>query len=111
VTITGVGYKILPTFSPILTRYIPRGAEVDYENLKVTATVDGETAVEEITAHLAFTIPELVAHTSRIVRLQENDVIALGDPGNVRKYLDDASSVTCSIESIGELTNSIRRLE
>jgi len=36
-------------------------------------------------------------------------VIALGDPGDPSVLLDDASSVTCSIETVGELTNPIVR--
>jgi 2-keto-4-pentenoate hydratase/2-oxohepta-3-ene-1,7-dioic acid hydratase in catechol pathway len=39
-----------------------------------------------------------------------NDVIALGDPGGASVFLDDAAEVTCTIESIGELTNPIERL-
>jgi 2-keto-4-pentenoate hydratase/2-oxohepta-3-ene-1,7-dioic acid hydratase in catechol pathway len=108
--VTGVGYKILPTFSPILTEYVPREELSDYEDLEVTVRVDGELAVEGTTALLAFSIPELVAFASSIVPLEENDVVALGDPGNPSKFLDDASSVTCAVESIGELTNPVERV-
>lgn len=107
--ITGVGYKLLPTFSPISTTYTPKGELEDYEDLKVTVDVDGERAVEGTTKLLAFTIPELVSFASSIVPLEENDVVALGDPGNPSKFLDDADSVTCEIEDVGTLTNPVER--
>jgi 2-keto-4-pentenoate hydratase/2-oxohepta-3-ene-1,7-dioic acid hydratase in catechol pathway len=59
---------------------------------------------------MAFSIPEMVSFASHVVRLRENDVVALGDPGGASGYLDDASEVTCTVESIGELTNPIERL-
>lgn len=108
--ITGVGYKILPTFSPILSEFVPKEEESHYDDLDVTVHVDGEQAVRGSTSQLSFSIPEMVSFASNVVKLRENDVVALGDPGNPSKYLDDASSVTCTVESIGELTNSIRRV-
>ncbi len=109
--ITGVGYKLLPTFAPILTEYVPREDPSAYENLAITVDVDEDRSVTGTTAQMAFPIPKLVAHASYIIPLSENDVVALGDPGNPSKYLDDASSVTCRIESIGELMNPITRVE
>jgi 2-keto-4-pentenoate hydratase/2-oxohepta-3-ene-1,7-dioic acid hydratase in catechol pathway len=108
--ITGIGYKVLPTFRPILTEYVPMTDPSDYDDRQITVTVEGEMVVEGTTADMAFSIGELVAHASKIVPLGEHDVVALGDPGHPKKYLDDASSVTCSIESIGELTNPVERL-
>jgi 2-keto-4-pentenoate hydratase/2-oxohepta-3-ene-1,7-dioic acid hydratase in catechol pathway len=107
--ITGVGYKMLPTFSPVLTEYVPKSDVPIDEGLDVSVYVDGELAVEGSTSLLAFSVGELVAFASSIVPLEENDVVALGDPGNTTKFLDDASSVTCRVESVGELTNPIER--
>lgn len=107
--ITGVGYKLLPTFSPILTEYVKREKLSHYENLDVSVTVDGNESVSGTTAQMSFTIPEMISFASNIVKLRENDVVALGDPGNPSILLDQASEVTCSIESIGQLTNPIVR--
>lgn len=107
--ITGVGYKILPTFSPILTKYVEKQTMDHYDDLDVTVSVDGQRSVEGSTAQLSFTIPELVSFASNVVKLNENDVIALGDPGEPSILLDEASSVTCTVENIGELTNPIVR--
>jgi 2-keto-4-pentenoate hydratase/2-oxohepta-3-ene-1,7-dioic acid hydratase in catechol pathway len=108
--ITGVGYKLFPTFSPLLSEYQPRESQEAYDDLDVTVHVDGELAVEGSTAQLAFSIPEMVSFASQIVKLEENDVVALGDPGNPSRLLDDASTVRCTIESIGELENPIERM-
>lgn len=109
--VTGVGYKILPTFSPILSEYVPKGEVEDYRKLDVTVQVDGKPAVNGTTALLAFSIPELVSFASQIVTLEENDVVALGDPGNPSRTLDNAGTVSCSIESIGELQNPVERVD
>jgi 2-keto-4-pentenoate hydratase/2-oxohepta-3-ene-1,7-dioic acid hydratase in catechol pathway len=108
--ITGVGYKLFPTFSPLLSEAVERGEETDYDDLAVEVRVDGETAVSGTTAQLAFSIPELVSFASQITKLHENDVVALGDPGNASQFLDDADSVTCEIGGVGSLTNPVERL-
>jgi len=108
--ITGVGYKLLPTFSPILTEYVPRRDLAEYKDLEVTVHVDDELAVEGTTALFAFSVPELVSFASKIVPLKENDVVALGDPGRPSKFLDDAESVTCRVEEVGTLTNPVERI-
>ena len=105
--VTGVGYKLLPTFSPILTEYVEKRDQSDYQDLHVEVRVDGDTAVSGSTSQMAFSIPEMISFASNICKLQENDVVALGDPGNPSMYLDDADSVTCAIEDIGELTNPV----
>lgn len=108
--ITGVGYKLLPTFSPIRSEYVEKGKATDYDDLDVEVRVDGETVVSGSTAQMSFSIPEMVSFASNICRLQENDVVALGDPGSPTDFLDDADSVTCEIETIGQLTNPVRRV-
>ena len=108
--VTGVGYKLLPTFSPILTEYVEKGQEADYDDLAVEVRVEGETIVSGSTAQMSFTIPEMVSFASNVCKLHENDVVALGDPGSPTNFLDDADSVTCEIEGIGELTNPIKRV-
>jgi len=107
--ITGVGYKLLPTFSPILTEYVEKEELPHYDDLDVSVTVDGEQSVSGSTSQMSFTVPEMVSFASNVVQLDENDVLALGDPGEPSVLLDDASSVTCAIETIGELTNPVVR--
>lgn len=108
--ITGVGYKLFPTFSPILTEYIPKYLIEDYDDLGVEVRVDGKLSVDGSTSQMAFSIPEMVSFASKIVKLGENDVVALGDPGSPTVTLDKASSVTCWIEGVGELHNPVERI-
>jgi len=108
--ITGTGYKIFPTFRPVLTEY----TEIDPDDVhgrKVEATIDGQVVVSGSTDAMSFDVGEAVAHASKIVSLEEDDLIALGDPGSPTGYLDDATEVTCTIEGIGELTNPVERID
>lgn len=105
--ITGVGYKLFPSFAPILTEYVERKELDHYENLDVRVSVDGQESITGSTEQMSFSIPEMVSFASEIVPLSPGDVVALGDPGNPGIFLDDANSVTSSIETIGELTNPI----
>lgn len=109
--VTGVGYKLLPTFSPILSKYIKKSEEEYYDNLSVEVRVDDEESVSGSTSQMAFSIPEMVSFASNICKLHENDVVALGDPGNPTNVLDNADEVTCEIEGIGTLTNPIERVQ
>jgi 2-keto-4-pentenoate hydratase/2-oxohepta-3-ene-1,7-dioic acid hydratase in catechol pathway len=108
--ITGVGYKLLPTFSPMLSSYVEKGDQSNYEDLAVEVRVDNEATVSGSTAQMSFSIPEMVSFASNICELHENDAVALGDPGNPTNFLDGADRVTCEIETIGELTNPIERV-
>lgn len=108
--ITGVGYKLLPTFSPILGEYVKKDDESVYDDLTVEVRVDGETAVSGSTAQMSFTIGKMISFASNVCKLHENDVVALGDPGDPSQFLDDADSVTCEIEGIGTLTNPVERV-
>jgi len=108
--ITGVGYKLLPTFSPTLSEYVEKSKKTDYDNLSVEVRVDGDLAVSGSTAQMSFSIRKMVSFASNICELHEDDVVALGDPGNPTNFLDNADSVTCKIEGIGELTNPIERV-
>jgi 2-keto-4-pentenoate hydratase/2-oxohepta-3-ene-1,7-dioic acid hydratase in catechol pathway len=108
--ITGVGYKVIDTFSPISADVTPKGDLESYDDLGVEVRVDGDVTVSGSTAQMAFSIPEMVSFASQLTTLEENDVVALGDPGNPQNVLDNASSVTCEIEGIGSLTNDVERL-
>lgn len=108
--ITGVGYKVLPTFSPILSEVVEKQSLNYYDDLDVSVDVDGRQSVSGTTAQLSFTIPEMVSFASKVTKLHENDVVALGDPGNPSEVLDEAKSVTCNIDGIGSLTNPVERL-
>lgn len=104
---TGIQHKLFPTFAPVLSTPRSDVSAVLDEELAIEMTVDGESVVESTTTDYAFSIPEMVAHASHVVPLEENDVVALGEPQGETHYLDRADVVTCRIEGVGELRNSI----
>lgn len=106
----GRGYKIFPTFSPTLAGYVDVDPSVIDDGVQVEATIDGEVVVSGSTDTMDWTVAELIAHVSKIIKLQENDVISLGDPSQPTGTLDDANEVTCTVEKIGELTNPIKHV-
>lgn len=107
---TGRGFKMMPGFSPVATRYERVDAD-DLEDRAIDAEIDGELVAEGSTAAMDWSPAEIVAHVSKIVRLEENDVVSLGEPSTESHYIDDADEVTCRVEGIGELTNPVRRVD
>ena len=104
----GMGRKVMPTAQPTLTETIECPYQ-DLEDLAVEASIDGETVISGSTSDLRYMYPEMVAHASKLVRLQPGDVISIGSPGidRPKPIIDDAESVTCTVESVGELTNPV----
>lgn len=107
----GRGYKYFPGFSPTLSGFEPLAADAIDNDTMVEAFIDGETVVSGSTDTMDFTVVELIQHVSKIIRLEENDVISLGDPSQPTGFLDDADEVTCRVEGVGELTNPIERVD
>ncbi|MGB2820355.1 MAG: fumarylacetoacetate hydrolase family protein, partial [Phycisphaerae bacterium] len=83
----------------------------DPQDLELELTVNGETRQKSSTAHMIFTVDELVAFLSQIMTLVPGDVIATGTPSGVGmatgKLLTGGETITCRIERIGELTNTL----
>jgi 2-keto-4-pentenoate hydratase/2-oxohepta-3-ene-1,7-dioic acid hydratase in catechol pathway len=83
----------------------------DPQDLRLELTVDGETRQLSTTAHMIFTVCELVAFLSQLMTLVPGDVIATGTPSGVGmatgKLLKGGERITCRIERIGELTNTL----
>ncbi len=82
--------------------------ELDPHAVRIGSSVDGETAQDGTTADMVRRIPELLAEISTVVTLLPGDVVLTGTPAGVRS-VDAGSSVTITIEGIGELTNPVVR--
>jgi 2-keto-4-pentenoate hydratase/2-oxohepta-3-ene-1,7-dioic acid hydratase in catechol pathway len=63
------------------------------------------------TSQMRFSIPQVLAYLSRHLALRPGDLIATGTPARIGPYagrnLQPGDVVTCRIERIGELTNTI----
>ena len=80
---------------------------LDPSDLRVTATVNGETRQDGRTSQMVHRIPELITFVSQVMTLLPGDVILTGTPAGVGP-LQDGDSVSVEIEGIGTLTNAVR---
>ena len=98
-------------FCPLGPWIVSAEAVGDPQNLQLGLTVNGETRQETNTSQMIFSVRELVSFISHLMTLTPGDVIATGTPAGVAmasgKYLAAGDVVTCRIEKIGELTNTI----
>jgi len=89
----------------------------NFDNLRISLTVNGETRQDGNTKDMIFNIPRLIESLSEGLTLEPGDILATGTPSGVGYamdppyYLRDGDIVTCKIEGIGELTNTIRNTE
>lgn len=109
-THSGRGFKIMPGFSPLLESYAAIDPDA-FAGRAIEAEIDGKLVVEGSTDDLDWSPAEIIAHVSKIVPLEPNDVVSLGEPSTDHHYIDDATSVTCRVEGFGELTNPVGRVD
>lgn len=81
--------------------------------LDVKSYVNGELRQDSNTRYLIKKVPGLIAELSEGITLEAGDIIATGTPAGVGmgftppKFLKKGDKVTCEIEKIGRLTNTI----
>jgi len=102
--------KSMPGFCPVGPVVIA-AAELDPADLRLTFTVNGVTVQDARTSLMRFSIAQILDFLSRYVALREGDLISTGTPVRVgpfaERHLQPGDTMTCSIEGIGELTNTI----
>ncbi len=82
------------------------GLGKDPADLAVSCTVDGELRQDGRTSQLLFDVPTLVSYISQVMTLLPGDVVLTGTPAGVGP-LRAGGSVTCAIDGLGELTNTV----
>ncbi len=93
--------------------FIETADAISVDNLRLETIVDGRVMQSGTTAEMVFSVPELIAFTSRHVTLRPGDVILTGTPDGVgigrtpRIYMKPGASLTTRIEGLGSITNSI----
>jgi 2-keto-4-pentenoate hydratase/2-oxohepta-3-ene-1,7-dioic acid hydratase in catechol pathway len=86
----------------------------DFDQLAIGLTVNGETRQDGNTGSMIFSIPRLLESLSEGLTLEPGDLLATGTPSGVGyamdppAFLKDGDVVTCTIERIGRLTNTVR---
>ena len=87
---------------------------LDYRDLRIRCSVNGEPRQNASLNDLIFNIPVLIETISKTMTLAAGDVIATGTPEGVGigfsppKFLNEGDVVICEIAEIGELRNTVR---
>ena len=105
--------KSFDTFAPMGPALVTPDEIGDVANLRLTATVDGETMQTGNTRDLIFDIPYLLNYISADITLLPGDVVSTGTPAGVGIFRDPpitlqpGNVVECRVEGIGSLINPI----
>ncbi len=95
--------KGFDSFCPVGPRVV---AGLDPSNLRITTRLNGQVRQDSTTADLIFSVPAIVAFVSRVMTLEEGDVITTGTPPGVGN-LEPGDVVEIEIEGIGILSNPV----
>ena len=95
--------KGFDTFCPI-GPWIETGT--DLTNVTITCRLNGNIVQTGHSSDMVFTIPHLVSHISRVMTLEQGDVILTGTPAGVGP-IQAGDTVEVEIDGIGVLTNNV----
>ena len=107
--------KGLDTTCPFGPEIITIDELPNFDNLRISLSVNGELRQDGNTGDMIFSIPRLIESLSEGLTLEPGDILATGTPSGVGYAMDpphwlkDGDVVTCKIEGIGTLTNTIRK--
>ena len=106
--------KGLDTSCPMGPQIVTLDELPNFDNLRIRLTVNGETRQDGNTGSMIFSIPRLLESLSEGMTLEPGDLLATGTPSGVGyamdppSFLGDGDSVTCEIDGIGQLQNTVR---
>jgi 2-keto-4-pentenoate hydratase/2-oxohepta-3-ene-1,7-dioic acid hydratase in catechol pathway len=102
--------KSFPGFCPVGPVLVPAD-ELDPSSLRLQFFVNEVRVQDGDTSLMRFSIAEIIEFLSRHLTLREGDLISTGTPvrlgPHADRHLEPGDTMTCFIEGIGELTNSI----
>ncbi|MEO8625089.1 MAG: fumarylacetoacetate hydrolase family protein [Chloroflexota bacterium] len=104
--------KSLPGFCPVFPM-VMSADEIDPHNLRLGCRINGDSIQAASTSEMRFSIGQIIEFLSRHIVLREGDLIATGTPPRLltppgpERHLRPGDVITCWIEGIGELTNTI----
>jgi 2-keto-4-pentenoate hydratase/2-oxohepta-3-ene-1,7-dioic acid hydratase in catechol pathway len=106
--------KSFDTFAPCGPCITTKDEISDPYNLRIVTKVNGETRQNSSTKNMALKIDRIVSSLSRVMTLEQGDIIATGTPSGVAifmpqpKFLKHGDTVEIEIEGLGVIRNDVR---
>ncbi|MGK7754351.1 MULTISPECIES: fumarylacetoacetate hydrolase family protein [unclassified Roseovarius] len=106
--------KSCDTFGPIGPWLVTPDAVGNVQSLDMWADVSGERMQTGNTSTMIFTVAQIVAHLSEVMRLEPGDVIATGTPPGVgmgrdpKRYLKPGDVMELEIQGLGRQRQTVR---
>ena len=104
--------KSMPGFCPAGPWIVP-AAEMDPRDLRLGCKINGVAIQDGRTSDMRFSVGQIIEYLGGHVRLRAGDLIATGTPARLttppgpNRHLQPGDVITCWIEGICELTNTI----
>lgn len=108
--------KGLDTSCPMGPEIVTLDELPNFDDLRISLTVNGEARQDGNTGSMIFPIPKLLESLSEGMTLEPGDVLATGTPSGVGyamdppQFLRDGDAIVCEIEGIGRLENPVKEL-
>ena len=105
--------KNFDTFAPIGPCIATRDEIPEPDNVRLRATISGETVQDSTTRDWIFPLPELIAALARVMTLEPGDIVSTGTPAGVgyfrrpQRFLRPGDRCVLEIDGIGQLTNPV----
>ena len=105
--------KSFDTFAPLGPALVTVDEVEDFQNLKLTASVNGQIMQDGNTADMIFDIPAIISFISEDITLVPGDIISTGTPSGVGIFRDPpvllkaGDMVECRVEKIGTIRNTV----
>jgi 2-keto-4-pentenoate hydratase/2-oxohepta-3-ene-1,7-dioic acid hydratase in catechol pathway len=106
--------KSFDTFAPCGPCITTKDEISDPHNLRIVTKVNGETRQNSSTKNMALRIDRIVSSLSKVMTLEQGDIIATGTPSGVAvfmpqpKFLEHGDIVEIEIEGLGMIRNDVR---
>jgi 2-keto-4-pentenoate hydratase/2-oxohepta-3-ene-1,7-dioic acid hydratase in catechol pathway len=109
-----VASKAIDGSLPIGPGLTPAFFVPDPQDLRLQLWVNGELQQDETTSDMICSVAELVAEASAVMTLEPGDVVITGTPSGVGaaqdRFLRDGDVVRVSIDGLGHIENTVRRI-
>lgn len=105
------------TFAPMGPILVTKDEIENPHNLNLSLTVNGIEKQNSNTKYMLFNIPALIEDLSTVFTLEAGDIIATGTPAGVgagrnpQEWMWDGDVVEATVEGIGTLVNTIKKIQ